>query len=38
MGTLMRGPNGVVVSADGRYMFVNEFPARVGHTFDLVEG
>ena len=38
MGTRMRGPNGVVVSADGRYMFVNEFPAREVHKFDLVEG
>ena len=38
MGPRMRGPNGVVVSADGRYMFVNEFPAREVHKFDLVEG
>jgi hypothetical protein len=33
--TRMRGPNGVVVSADGRYMYVNEFPARQVHKYDL---
>jgi hypothetical protein len=38
MGTRLRGPNGVVASADGRYMYVNEFPARVVHKFDLKEG
>ena len=38
MGTRMRGPNGVVVSPDGRYMYVNEFPARTVHKFDLIEG
>jgi hypothetical protein len=37
-GTRMRGPNGVVVSADGRYMYVNEFSARVIHRFDLEKG
>lgn len=37
-GTRMRGPNGVVASADGRYIYVNEFPAREVHKFDLVEG
>jgi len=34
-GTRMRFPNGVVVSADGRYMYVNEFSAKVVHQFDL---
>lgn len=34
-GTRMRGPNGVAASADGRYMYVNEFPARTVHKFDL---
>jgi hypothetical protein len=38
MGTRMRGPNGVSASADGRYMFVNEFPVRTVHKFDLKEG
>jgi SMP-30/Gluconolactonase/LRE-like region len=37
-GTRMRGPNGVVVSADGRYMYVNEFPARQVHKYDLDSG
>lgn len=37
-GTRMRGPNGVVVSADGRYMYVNEFGARVVHKYDLTDG
>jgi hypothetical protein len=36
--TRMRGPNGVVVSADGRYMYVNEFPARLVHKYDLTDG
>lgn len=34
-GTRMRFPNGVVVSPDGRYLFVNEFSAKVVHKFDL---
>jgi sugar lactone lactonase YvrE len=34
-GTRMRFPNGVVVSSDGRYMYVNEFSAKVVHKFDL---
>jgi hypothetical protein len=37
-GTRMRGPNGVVASADGRYMYVNEFPARTVHKYDLSSG
>jgi hypothetical protein len=37
-GTRMRGPNGVSASADGRYMYVNEFPARTVHKFDLIQG
>jgi len=37
-GTRMRGPNGVSASSDGRYMFVNEFPARTVHKFDLEQG
>lgn len=37
-GTRMRFPNGVVASADGRYMFVNEFSARVVHKYDLNDG
>lgn len=37
-GTRMRGPNGVSASADGRYMYVNEFQARTVHKFDLKEG
>ena len=37
-GTRMRLPNGVVVSQDGRYMYVNEFGARVVRKYDLVEG
>jgi hypothetical protein len=37
-GTRMRGPNGVVVSADGRYMYVNEFGARVVRKYDLEDG
>jgi SMP-30/Gluconolactonase/LRE-like region len=37
-GTRMRLPNGVVVSVDGRYMYVNEFGARVVRKFDLENG
>jgi len=37
-GTRMRGPNGVVVCADGRYMYVNEFGARVVRKYDLENG
>lgn len=37
-GTRMRLPNGVVVSADGRYMYVNEFGARLVRKFDLRDG
>lgn len=37
-GTRMRFPNGVVVSADGHYMYVNEFIARIIHKFDLTSG
>ncbi len=37
-GTRMRGPNGVIVSADGRYMYVNEFSARRVRKFDLRSG
>lgn len=37
-GTRMRFPNGVVVSADGRYMYVNEFMAKTVHKFDLSSG
>ena len=33
-GTRMRFPNGVVVDPDGRYMYVNEFSAKVVHKFD----
>jgi sugar lactone lactonase YvrE len=36
--TRMRGPNGVVVSADGRYMFVNEFSARRVRRFEVRDG
>jgi SMP-30/Gluconolactonase/LRE-like region len=35
MGTRLRYPNGVVVSADGRYMYVNEFSARQVYKYDL---
>jgi hypothetical protein len=38
MGTRMRGPNGVSASADGRYIFVNEFQTRVVHKIDLNDG
>jgi SMP-30/Gluconolactonase/LRE-like region len=37
-GTRMRLPNGVVVSEDGRYMYVNEFGARLVRKYDLVDG
>lgn len=37
-GTRLRGPNGVVVSADGHYMFVNEFSARLVRKYDLSAG
>lgn len=37
-GTRMRLPNGVVVSPDGRYMYVNEFGARVVRKYDLKDG
>jgi SMP-30/Gluconolactonase/LRE-like region len=35
MSTRMRYPNGVVVSSNGRYMFVNEFAARQVLKYDL---
>ncbi len=38
MGTRMPYPNGVVVSADGRYMYVNAFAAREVHKYDLRDG
>ena len=37
-GSRMRLPNGVVVSADGRYMFVNEFGAKLVRKIDLTDG
>ena len=37
-GTRMRLPNGVVVSADGRDMYVNEFGVRLVRKFDLRDG
>jgi DNA-binding beta-propeller fold protein YncE len=37
-GTRLRYPNGVVVSADGRYMYVNEFAARQVYKYDLKDG
>ena len=37
-GTRMRAPNGVVVSVDGRYMYVNEFVARRVRKYDLANG
>jgi hypothetical protein len=37
-GTRLRGPNGVSASADGRYIYVNEFAARIVHKLDLKEG
>lgn len=36
--TRMRGPNGVVVSSDGRWMYVNEFAARTVRKYDLDAG
>jgi hypothetical protein len=38
VGTRMRFPNGVVVSHDGRYMFVNEFLGHRVLKFDLETG
>ena len=35
MGTRIRYPNGVVVSADGRFMYVNEFSGRQVFKYDL---
>jgi hypothetical protein len=35
MGTRIRYPNGVVVSADGRFMYVNEFAASQVYKYDL---
>ncbi len=35
MGTRMRYPNGVVVSANGRFMYVNEFSGRQVFKYDL---
>src|SRR5580704_15727519 len=35
MNTRIRYPNGVVVSADGRFMYVNEFAGRQVHKYDL---
>lgn len=37
-GTRMRFPNGVLVSADGRYLYVNEFTAKMIHKYDLMAG
>ncbi len=37
MNTRIRYPNGVVVSADGRYMYVNEFAGRQVFKYDLKE-
>jgi hypothetical protein len=37
-GTRLRGPNGVSASADGRYIFVNEFQTRIVHKIDLNDG
>lgn len=36
--TRMRYPNGVVVGADGRYAFINEFAARQVFKYDLKDG
>jgi hypothetical protein len=36
--TRMRYPNGVVVSADGRYMYVNEFAGKQVFKYDLTTG
>lgn len=38
MGTRMRYPNGVVASADGRYLYINEFSARQVLKYDLIAG
>jgi hypothetical protein len=35
MNTRIRYPNGVVVSPDGRFMYVNEFAAKQVHKYDL---
>jgi hypothetical protein len=37
-GTRIGYPNGVVVSADGRYMYVNAWTAREVHKYDLKDG
>jgi DNA-binding beta-propeller fold protein YncE len=37
-GTRMRYPNGVVASADGKTIYVNEFAAKVVHKLDLQSG
>jgi hypothetical protein len=37
-GTRIRVPNGVVVSADGRYMYVNEMGAKAVRKFDVESG
>ncbi len=34
-GTRMRGPNGVIASPDGRFIYVNEFAARRVRKYDL---
>ena len=34
-GTRIRYPNGVVVSADGRFMYLNEFSAGQVYKYDL---
>jgi hypothetical protein len=35
MGTRMQYPNGVVASADGRYLYINEFSGRQVFKYDL---
>jgi hypothetical protein len=35
MNTRIRYPNGVVVSADGRFMYLNEFSASTVYKYDL---
>jgi hypothetical protein len=37
-GTRVGYPNGVLVSADGRYLYVNAWTAREVHKYDLREG
>jgi hypothetical protein len=37
-GTRVGYPNGVVVSADGRFMYLNAWTAREVHKYDLKEG